>query len=406
MLSTAYCRDKQSLKRDLDLFLLQIPKPVTKIDRYILVLFLRTVFVCFCSLAGIFVVFHAFNNINQLSDQGKTDGGLFLVMIRYYGPYMLLLFDMTGAIITLMAFLFTAGWLRRTGELTATLAAGVSHGRILRPMIVAAVFIIFAQLANRELLVPQFRDALTMKKNELDKTAEQSVQPRNDHINAIVLEGRSLNAHTKSITQPNFHLDGDYQGYGDMLSATKAVWMDSDGARPSGYLMTDVQLPEQIDELPSLGAQGRPVLMTSRDQDWLSSGECFVATTVNIDLLQTNEAATRLASVAELAERVRNPAVHSSAGLKVLLHERIVRVPLDISLILLGLPLVVNRRGKGLFVLIGIAIGTVLTFFALKTLAGTMGSNSYMVTPGMAAWIPLLILGPIAFVRYRDVQTV
>ena len=56
-------------------------------------------------------------------------------MLRYYGPYMLLLFDWTGAIIALIAFLFTIGWLRRTGELTAILSAGISHGRILRPMI-------------------------------------------------------------------------------------------------------------------------------------------------------------------------------------------------------------------------------------------------------------------------------
>ena len=94
---------------------------MTKIDRYILILFLRTVLVCFCSIAGIFIVFHAFTSLDDLVRQGRTDGGLVRVMLRYYGPYMLLLFDWTGAIIVLMSLLFTIGWLRRTGELTATL---------------------------------------------------------------------------------------------------------------------------------------------------------------------------------------------------------------------------------------------------------------------------------------------
>ena len=87
---------------------------VTKIDRYVLTLFLRTVVICFCSLAGIFVVFHAFTSMEDLLRQAEKDGGLLIVMFRYYGPYLLLLFDWTGAIIALMAFLFTIGWLRGT----------------------------------------------------------------------------------------------------------------------------------------------------------------------------------------------------------------------------------------------------------------------------------------------------
>ena len=379
---------------------------MTQIDRYILVLFLRTVFVCFCSLAGIFVVFHAFTNMNSLTSQAQAQGGLLIVALKFYGPYMLMLFDMTGAIITLMAFLFTAGWLRRSGELTATLAAGVSHGRIMRPMIIAAVAIILVQLANRELLVPRYRDVLTSKPSQMSRDAQQPVLPVYDNINAILLEGKTLKPHQKEINRPNFRLDGDYGKYGDILIADTATWMEAEGQRPSGYLLNRVSRPKQIDTLPSLGANGRPVLMTSADQDWLSAGQCFVATTVNTNLLQTSDAATRLSSVKELASRVRNPAVHSSAALKVLLHERIVRVPLDIVLILLGLPLVVNQHGRGLFALIGIAIGTVLFFFALKTVAGTMGGNGYLVTPPIAAWIPLIVLGPIAYIRYRDVQTV
>ena len=47
-----------------------------------------------------------------------------------------------------------------------------------------------------------------------------------------------------------------------------------------------------------------------------------------------------------------------------------------------------------------------LFFFGVKTLAGAMGSSGYLLSPAMAAWIPLLVFGPMAYSRLREVQTV
>ena len=377
---------------------------MTRIDRYILVLFLRTVLICFCSLAGIFIVFHAFTSMDDLLRRGQTEGGLVPVVIRYYGPYMLLLFDWTGAIIALMAFLFTIGWLRRTGELTAILSAGISHGRIFRPILIASLVLIVVQLVNRELVLPTYRDVLTMKAKDIAGENEQPILAQYDQANRVLIDGSSLLTLSRVVREPSFRLDGVYPGFGDLLLAQSARWLDASGEHPSGYLLDGVQRPDVIDELPSVGVGERLILMTSRDQPWLGPRQCFFATTVRTDFLQTNQSATRMASVAELADRIRNPAVHSSMGLKVLLHERILRPPLDYILILLGLPMVVNRHGRNLFVMIGASMLTVMAFFVVKTLSGAMGGSGYLLSPAMAAWMPLLILGPIAYVRLRDAQ--
>ena len=377
---------------------------MTKIDRYILVLFLRTVLICFCSLAGIFIVFHAFTSMDDLVKQGQAEDGLVPVMMRYYGPYMLLLFDWTGAIIALMAFLFTIGWLRRTGELTAILSAGISHGRIFRPILIASLVLIVVQLVNRELVLPTYRDVLTMKAKDIAGENEQPILAQYDQANRVLIDGSSLLTLSRVVREPSFRLDGVYPGFGDLLLAQSARWLDASGEHPSGYLLDGVQRPDVIDELPSVGVGERLILMTSRDQPWLGPRQCFFATTVRTDFLQTNQSATRMASVAELADRIRNPAVHSSMGLKVLLHERILRPPLDYILILLGLPMVVNRHGRNLFVMIGASMLTVMAFFVVKTLSGAMGGSGYLLSPAMAAWMPLLILGPIAYVRLRDAQ--
>jgi lipopolysaccharide export system permease protein len=379
---------------------------VTKIDRYILVLFLRTVIVCFCSIAGIFIVFHAFTSLEELVRQGQSEDGLIRVMLRFYGPYMLLLFDWTAAIITLMSLLFTMGWLRRTGELTATLSAGISHGRILRPMIVASAIIITVQLVNREWVLPEFRDALSMKAKDLTGDMEQPIRAKYDKTSRILVDGTSLRAREGVIVEPSFRIDGDFPGYGDLLMAATAKWVEADDRHPCGYLLEGVERPERIDRLSSVTYDGRPIFLTSRDQIWLGSRQCFFATTVDTNLLQTNQSATRYASVAELIGHVRNPAVYSSLSMHVLLHERIIRPPLDFALVMLGLPLVINRRGRNMFVMIGIAMITVLLFFGVKTLAGAMGSSGYFLSQSMAGWVPLLVFGPIAYARLREIQTV
>ena len=298
------------------------------------------------------------------------------------------------------------GWLRHTGELTATLAAGVSHGRILRPIVVASLVIVLAQLANRELVLPGLRDSLSMQAKDIKGETEQTVLPCYDETSRILFEGQSLLAKSRRINQPNFRLYGDYGAYGDLMAAESATWSPATEQRPAGFLLSNVVRPVKIDELPSVGMSDRPILLTSNDTPWLGPKQCFVATTVTTELLSKDQSATRLSSIAELTRRVKNPAVRSSASLHVLLHERIVRVPLDFCLILLGLPLVVNRRDRNLFVMIGVAIGTVMFFFALKTLASAMGGSGYLMTPPIAAWVPLLVLGPVAYVRLREVQTV
>ncbi|WDQ15770.1 LptF/LptG family permease [Rhodopirellula sp. P2] len=435
---------------------------MTQIDRYVLILFLRTVCVCFLSLAGIFIVFHAFTAMDDLIAQSKAGEPLPLVLGRFYGPYLLLLFDMTGTIITLMAFLFTAGWLRRTGELTATLSAGISHGRILRPMVIASLAIVSVQLMNREWVIPRFRDSLTMKAKNLSGDVEQAVMPTYDQSSGILIEGDKLRTLGRVITRPNFRLYSEYAGFDDVLLAREAIWWDpqamaewrdnqglpeaglaasglaetasaqlaslnstasdTEEKRTSwtdlagrtgmpevtGYLLRGVRRPEDLQDVPSVGLESREdlVILTPADQPWLQATECFVVTSIHPNMLQTQDTATRLASVMELAGRVRNPSVHTSKALRTTTHERIVRAPLDFALILLVLPMVVNRRGRKLFVLIGSAVGLIIGFFALKTIASTLGGSTSLVTPGIAAWIPLLIIGPLAYSRLRHVQTV
>ncbi|TVP97897.1 MAG: YjgP/YjgQ family permease [Planctomycetaceae bacterium] len=378
---------------------------MTQIDRYILFLFARTILICFSSIGGVFVVFHAFNNLDELYRLAADSESMPLALISYYGPYMLMLFDWTAAIIALMAMLFTVGWLRRTGELTSLLAAGIRHGRILRPMLALVAAVILLQAYCRERLIPGHREILTNKPGDYRSEKVQSMLPAFDKSNGILIEGEGLRSAESSIDQPSFRLYAEFGAFGDVIDGESATWMPADGQRPAGYLVTAVLRPANIDRLASGRLGGKPVLLTAHDTDWLEPGQCFVVTTLDIEVLRDNPRSTRMAGIPELVRRIRNNSVHSSKDLHTLVHDRLLRPPLDFCLVLLGLPLVINRGDRRLFSVIGQTIGIVLVFFALKTTSAAMAGNGYLLSPAMAAWTPLLLLGPWAFVRWREAET-
>lgn len=374
---------------------------MTRIDRYVLVMFLRTMLICFLSIGGVFVLFHAFSHLDDLFQLAKESDSAVLALAGYYGPYMVMLFDWTGTIIAMVAMLFTVAWLRGSGELTSLLAAGINHGRIVRPILVAVAVVILVQTVCREWVIPAHREALTNKPRDLRSGLTRAILPSYDKSTGILIEGEGLFLGENRVERPSFRLYAAVGQYGDAIDGASAQWLAASDDRPPGYLVDQVTRPAEIDSLPAGTVNGREVILTNRSADWVGPGQCYVVTTIDPEVLLDNPRSTRLAGMGELMRRVRNGSVHSSMDVHVLLHERMLRPPLDFCLLLMGLPLVVNRDQRRLFAVIGRAIGIVLMFFALKTAATALAAGGYVLTPAMAAWSPLLLLGPIAVVRFR-----
>lgn len=360
-------------------------------------------FVCFVSFAGIFIVFHAFTNMDDLAQYAEHSGGMAIAMLRYYGPYTFMLFEMTGTIVTLLALLFTIGLLRRSGELTAMLAAGVSHGRIVRPMLIAAAVMMGLAAANREWMLPQWQDQLGLKVRDLDEEGggERPMLPVYDRVAGVLLNGKALRLMQQEIVSPNFKLHANTPTFGQQLGAEVAVWYPAQEGRVSGYLLRGVKSPKNVDQLDSIELPGGTVLRTSKDTAGLASGECFVGSQVPIDFLQTGTSWMRMAKTSELARRVSNPAVYCASDVRVTLHDRPLRPFIDFSLIVLSLSLIVGRSERNLFVVTGYASLLVAFFFVLRTVAHMMGGSGYLLDPATAAWVPLIILAPLAYSRYR-----
>ncbi len=83
------------------------------IDRYLLRQFLKTFFICFISLTGLYIVIDAFTHLEEFMRAGEKQGGLASVKGWYYAYRVVRFFDVTAGLLTLIAASFTATWIQR-----------------------------------------------------------------------------------------------------------------------------------------------------------------------------------------------------------------------------------------------------------------------------------------------------
>ena len=369
------------------------------IDRYLLRQFVQTFLICFCSLTGLYIVIDAFTNLEEFITYSRDNGGMLAVMGEYYAFRALSFFDSTSPVVTLIAAMFTVTWIQRHNELTALEAAGISKARVIKPLIAMAVIIIGFKVANRELVIPiaAVRESLSHNAQDLGGSRGKRLVPRYD-VKTVVLMRASGDTfgNEKRIHKPDFQLPAGLDRYGPRVLAENAYYRPPVGNRPGGYLMDGVTQPTGLEGLPSLGqGEGPPVLLTPADHDWLKPGQCFVVSEVSFEYLAADSNWQKLSSTWELMRGLRNRSLDYGTVERMAIHARIVQPVLDLTLLFLGLPLVLSRSNRNVFMAIGMCLALVVAFM-LVVFGCQMLGESYWLEPSLAAWLPLMIFVPCA----------
>jgi lipopolysaccharide export system permease protein len=139
------------------------------------------------------------------------------------------------------------------------------------------------------------------------------------------------------------------------------------------------------------------VIITPRDApEWLEPDQCFLVSDVRFEQLASGDAWWQYSSSPELILALRNRSLNASAKVRVGLHGRLVQPFLDVTLLLLGLPLVLRRGDRNVFLAIGLAAVLVAGFMLVVTAFEYLGANYTLISPSLAAWAPLMIFVPIA----------
>jgi lipopolysaccharide export system permease protein len=375
---------------------------MTIIDRYLLRLYLKWLLIGFVSLAGLFIVIDGFNNLDEFLTYGdhRLDKTA-VVLANYYGPRMLWFFDQIVGLLAMTSAAFALTWMQRTNELTALLAAGISPARIISPLLAASVVVASLGAANRELGLPRVRDSLSRNAQDWWGVTGRKCTPRYDIRSDILINGKATYAKDRRIAEPLFRLPPELADWGRHISADNAYYQLATPEHPAGYLLRHVKQPANLASLPSLALSGPTVLRSPSDTPWLAADECFVVSVVTFEQLTVGGSWRRYLSSFELITGLRGQTIEPGADVRLTLHARVVQPLLDLSLVLLGIPLVLSRAGRNIFVAAGIGGGLVAGLMVVVLACNALGANYVLRSATLAAWLPLLIFGPIAYATAR-----
>jgi lipopolysaccharide export system permease protein len=367
----------------------------TIIDRYLLRQFVQVLIICLLSLIGLYIVIDAFGHLDHFIDYAGKHGNLLAIMSQYYAYRAIAFFDRTSSVLTLLALMFTVTWIQRHHEMTALLAAGISRTRVLRPVLLAAICVSLAAAANREFVMPQIREHLATDSKNIGGGQAAVMQSRFDSETDILIGGEKIVPAQDKIINPAFVLPRPFDQFGKQLTAKDAVFMPATAERPSGYLLSGVTAPKALLKSPWLLMDNKPIIMTPIGCDWLERDQVFIASGVSFEFLSAGANWSDFASTQEMIAQLRSPSVDLGADVRVVIHSRFLQPFLDTTLLFLGLPFVVTRTNRNPFISLGLCLAVVAVFMLVGLGCKQLGASGWLGAP-LAAWLPLLIFGPIA----------
>ncbi len=365
------------------------------IDRYVLRNFFRVFLICLASVTGMYFVADFVGNLTEFVDHADSRDNPWIVLGTFYGARLPWFFDLTSRVIALTASVFVVTLLQRQNEMAALTAAGISRRRIVMPLVFATLLISLLAAANREFGIPSVRRQLCRRSRDWVGDGGRKLTPTFDIKTGILIGGQKTYADTRRITSPTFRLPTGLDGFSATIAANQALYQDESQDRPGGYLLQEVSEPRDLTERPSVQTGGEYIILSPHDTSWLKENECFVVSKVTFERIENGTQWYRLSSTFELLRGLRDRTIDATSDVCVMLHSRLIQPVLDMTLVFLGLPIVLSRHRRNVFVAVGLCVLVVAGFSIVVIGFQALGTN-YLIRPSLAAWCPLMIFVPCA----------
>lgn len=352
---------------------------IGKLDRYVGRVFLSSWLVSAVFFIGLFGVFDFFGRVDDLvetlEEQGDVPVGMLWTFYLYHMPSIVLV---VSPFIMMVAALFTLSRLERHNEFMAMMLVGRSRRRIMAP--VFALTVVFAGLlvCVQELVVP----TVAIDKLELEARLFHADELVIDSVEMRDSEGRQFRA---ARFHPNEQLIeklsvsfSDDMGRLIHISGEDATWDEIAG----GWRLErgeSVVHPAQPDGHPeTVPAMFAPTDIQPED----------------LLLEHLNPFDLPYSSVLDRSERYPLKPTYR------LLRHYHVTYPLSVVLLVfLGVPMILRRRTDrrgGRLPATAMAVGVCMAFLVLDSAMRDLGQNGALA-PAVAAWVPVIIAGSLAF---------
>ena len=374
---------------------------MTIVDRYLCSVFLSTFLICFLSFAGLFTVVHLFSNLDELNTIADKVGWA-VVFQEFYLPRVADIYDKSTGVLILISAVFAVSLLQRRREMTAMEAAGLTKLRILRPIFVLSIIFVGLTIANREFLIPRLKAQLVRTPQSWGDTGRIDMSLQTD-VNNITIQGDHFYFTDQRISNIQIELPASVTPPTAPLRAKSGFLRAATHWRPAGIMMDVVT--SNIESLsPSIqDADGQLTVYTPANHDWLSERQLFVRCDFSRDQIAFEKQQEQYQSTTELIASANQPKRWSTGSEYVSIHARLIRPILDLTLLLLGLPMVIGGIERNVFVSAGICFGIVGLVQLTVVVCYSLGASS-LIRPALAAWAPALLYVPAAIVAMRGLR--
>jgi lipopolysaccharide export system permease protein len=379
--------------------------------------FLKAYLIAFTSLVGLYVVLDAFAKIDEFAElidpnEGTVAQTLDLLgrMGRFYLIQTSKFYDDLCGVISMMAAIFTVTWMQKNNELLAMLAAGVSTQRVIRPVLISAVLVQGLAVANQEFLIPRIAEEL-QRPPDMKASGKISKLYQCTDVNGIAVHGNCGFADTRIIERFDATLPASRFGTLLSLQAARGLHIPDTAYRApirGGWLLQGARIspprakwasallipltPEQVAAFPQAG---KPI----------EGPSYFLRSDVTFAELTRSRQWFYFASTPSLLRMMAKPIGRTERmEYAVFLHARILRPLSSLTLMFLALPLVLGGTGRNMFINLGLSLATSGIFYASAFLVQYLAKND-VVTPELAAWLPLIAFGTLAASRWDRIRT-
>jgi len=366
------------------------------IDRQLIRSYFKAYFVCVVSLLSLYIVVDLFTNMDEFTRRQVDLWETIQIIGIYYAFQMPKYFDKLCEPMILLAGMFTVAWMQRHNEHLPLLSAGVSTYRLMRPVLLSAAAMLGIAVLNQELLIPRVADRLNLQRDDPEGDKDINLAGRGGYEpNGIHIHGER--AIRKDRVVRNFCCTIPEQLAGSMihLTAAEARYVPpGPGPRTGGWELSGTQ-----SNPPDFETWDRTVL------EPIDNGKYFLRTRhVNFDALTRDKNWFLTASTPHLYRELHRSDVNRQAPKAVLFHMRLARPVLGMLLVIMGLSVILRDQNRNVFLSAGFCLVLCAVFFAVQLTCKYLGDYDYFPA-ALAAWLPVLLFGPLAIAQFDAVHT-
>jgi lipopolysaccharide export system permease protein len=367
---------------------------MTLLDRSLIRSYLKSYLVCLISFLSLYVIVDLFMNLDDFADRHKGLASVLRHIGTYYGYRLSQIFDRLSEAIVLLAAMFTVAWMQRSNELLPLLSAGVSTRRVVRPLIWCSLALLSLTVINQEAVIPKIASVLLADREDPNSdrfvTVHGAFEP-----NLILISGDVAQRRDKVVKEFNCLIPESVARNSINISAKEAYYY-SPGEGPcggGGWLLTDTE-PKELE------GWSAPTIL-----EVLDSGKFFLHTKeVDFDTVTRPRTWYVYASTQRLLDELNKPDSTRLASMAVLFHMRFTRPILGLLLVFMGLASILRDQNRNVFISTALCLVQCAVFFGACFTCRQLGDKEYL-SPALAAWMPVLLFGPLAFVRFDAVHT-